>query len=243
MPGATRPYSAELGTGAGSISTGTSSARQSSLSQRRRSMSKSMVREQLEKSEMCSRPPVRVPDEPGIDVAEEQLALLGPLARAGDVVQYPLDLGAGKIGVDQQPRLVADIGPSPSEARRSQMGAVRRHCQTMALIDGPARCAVPDDGRLALVGDADGGDVAALEATFFQTPPPARRTARTKCPSGRAPPSRGGGYICGNGRCASETISPFSLKMMARELVVPWSRAITWPFMPCTSVSLTLPRF
>ncbi len=59
MPGATRPYSAELGTGAGSISTGTSSARQSSLSQRRRSMSKSMVREQLEKSEMCSRPPVR----------------------------------------------------------------------------------------------------------------------------------------------------------------------------------------
>ena len=53
----------------------------------------------------------------------------------------------------------------------------------------------------------------------------------------------GRGYICGNGRCASETISPFSLKMMARELVVPWSRAITWPFMPCTSVSLTLPRF
>ena len=48
MPGATRPYSAELGTGAGSMDIGTPRTRQRSSSQRRRSMSKSMVREQLE---------------------------------------------------------------------------------------------------------------------------------------------------------------------------------------------------
>ena len=37
--------------------------------------------------------------------------------------------------------------------------AVRRSCQTMALCDRLAGLAVPDDRRLALVGDADRGDV------------------------------------------------------------------------------------
>ena len=53
----------------------------------------------------------------------------------------------------------------------------------------------------------------------------------------------GRGYICGNGCCAIETISPRSLKMIARELVVPWSRAMMLPFIPASSASLTLSRF
>ena len=36
-----------------------------------------------------------IPDQPRIDVAEKQLAALGA-ARTLDVVEYPLDLGAGK---------------------------------------------------------------------------------------------------------------------------------------------------
>jgi hypothetical protein len=42
-----------------------------------------------------------VPDQPAIDGAEGQLALLGAGASAGDIVQDPCDLGAGKVGVEK----------------------------------------------------------------------------------------------------------------------------------------------
>jgi hypothetical protein len=55
-------------------------------------------------------------------------------ARALDVVEYPFELGGREIGVDQQPGIFADIGFEPGIFfSSSQMPAVRRHCQTMAL--------------------------------------------------------------------------------------------------------------
>src|ERR1700761_709544 len=48
-----------------------------------------------------------VPDQPGVDGAEQQLALLRTLACALDLVEYPLHLGTGEISVDQQTSLVA----------------------------------------------------------------------------------------------------------------------------------------
>jgi hypothetical protein len=39
-----------------------------------------------------------VPQHPGVGVAEQQVATLGGLARAVDVVEDPLDLRAGEVG-------------------------------------------------------------------------------------------------------------------------------------------------
>ena len=100
-----------------------------------------------------------LPDEPGLHGAEEQLSPLGPLPGAGDVVQDPLELGAGEVGVHHQPGLPADgVGMAGG-------------LELIAVAAGPAalpddgvahRLAgglVPDDGGLPLVGDADGGDI------------------------------------------------------------------------------------
>ncbi len=108
------------------------------------------------------------PQQVAIDGAEHQLAALGAGARAGHVIEDPGDLGAGEIGIDDQAglgrnrRLVAfalefgaDIGGA---AVLPDDGAVH----------GLAGGAVPHHGGLALVGDADRGDVFCLQARLFQ---------------------------------------------------------------------------
>ena len=181
MPGATRPYSAELRHRRGQHAAPARPARGTARSsQRRRSMSKSIVREQLEKSEMCSRPPVRFQMSQESTLPKSSSPCSARSRAPGTLSSIQLDLGAGKIGVDQQPRLVADIGPEPLGGQAVADGRRAPALPDDGVVDGPARCAVPDDGRLALVGDADGGDVRRARGRSFQTPPPARRTARTR---------------------------------------------------------------
>ena len=63
--------------------------------------------------------------------------VLGALARAFHVVEQPGDLGAGEIGIEQQPGLVREfLAPGPAFFSFWQSGAVRRSCQTMALWIG-----------------------------------------------------------------------------------------------------------
>ena len=50
--------------------------------------------------------------------------------------------------------------------------------------------AVPDHGGLALVGDADRGDVLCAEARLLQRLAAGRRSSRSRCPRARARPSR-----------------------------------------------------
>ena len=172
----------------------------------------------------------QLPDQPGIDGAEGELAALGPVARAGHVVEHPGDLGAGEVGVDDQAGLArGSSGSRPSRLQpRRRAAAVRRSCQTMALWIGCAGRAVPDHGGLALVGDADGGDVAGGEAGARQGLAGDGELRVARSPAGRARPSRGAGKICRNSRCADGDRRRRSSKTMARELVVPWSRARTW---------------
>ena len=78
---------------------------------------------------------------------------------------------------------------SPARGRRrascAQESAVRRSCQTMALWIGLPVGAIPDDRGLALVGDADAGDVLGAR----RRPSPSRR-ARSRPPPTRFPPDR-----------------------------------------------------
>ncbi len=151
------------------------------------------------------------PQQIAIDGAEHQLPALGTLARAWDVVEDPRDFGAGEIGIDDQAgsgryhRLMAlglqagaDIGGA---AVLPDDGAMHR------LAGG----AVPHDSGLALVGDADRGDVFRGEAGLLD------RLAADRCRRGpdilrlMLDPARRGKMLrkfllrrCGDGNVASK---------------------------------------
>ncbi len=97
------------------------------------------------------------PDHPRIDGAAKELAPFGPRPRALDVIQHPGDLGGREIGVQQQAR---DLGHF--RFRRTQPRTYVRRAAVLpddGGVDGPAGRPVPDHHRLALVGEADGGDL------------------------------------------------------------------------------------
>ena len=127
-------------------------------------MLKSSVRLAFDGSVTCTPPRVRFQIEPGVDGAEREFAALGPLARAGHVVEQPLELGAGEIGIDDEAGLRGDQG---GVARFAQRVAQRRGAAILPddrVGDGLAGRPVPQHGRLALIGDADRGDLARVDA-------------------------------------------------------------------------------
>ena len=110
----------------------------------------------------------QIPDQPRIHIAEQQLAALGTLARTGDVIEDPLDLCAGEIGVDEQAGLFLHIR---AETVRRELVADGRRAAALPddrIIDGLTGVLVPDDRRLALVRDADAGDVRRRQAALFK---------------------------------------------------------------------------
>ena len=100
-----------------------------------------------------------LPDEPGVNRAEQQLSPLGFFARTGDIVQNPFDLRAGKIGVQHQTRGLFDVVLQPAlfQCIADRGGAPALPDDGVA--DGFSGFSVPDDGRLALVRDADGSNI------------------------------------------------------------------------------------
>ncbi|KAG0922492.1 hypothetical protein G6F32_014644 [Rhizopus arrhizus] len=104
-----------------------------------------------------------VPHQPAVDGAEQQFAALGPLLRALHVVEDPAHFGCGKIRIDQQAgtlahqRLVA-IGLQPLAE-----GVALPRLPADGVVDRLAGGAVPDHGGLALVGDAQRGDMARVD--------------------------------------------------------------------------------
>src|SRR5581483_8944112 len=102
--------------------------------------------------------PGEAPDEKAVNGAEGEVALAGRLARSGHVLEHPRELRGGKIGIQTQPGL------------QGHLLLLARLLQTPAMLGGPA--VLPDDGvvkrnpspatpqerRLALVRDADGGN-------------------------------------------------------------------------------------
>ncbi len=98
------------------------------------------------------------PGHPAVHGAERQLAGLRALAHAGDVVQQPADLGAREVRVEEEAGLAPDqrLGAGDAQLLAEAGGAP-------VLPDDRRRDRrrgrpVPQDGGLALVGDADAGD-------------------------------------------------------------------------------------
>jgi hypothetical protein len=75
----------------------------------------------------------KFPDQPAVDGAEQQLAVARALAAAFDVVEDPLELGAGEVGSVTRPVVSLMYCSWPSRLSCWQISVLRRHCQTIAL--------------------------------------------------------------------------------------------------------------
>ena len=100
------------------------------------------------------------PDQPRIDGAERQLARLGARLRVrAAVIEQPAHFRAGEVGVDQQARPLAHLRFEAAGAQIFADGGGAAALPDDGVVDGSAGLAVPDERRLALVRDADRGDV------------------------------------------------------------------------------------
>src|SRR5690606_20632927 len=104
------------------------------------------------------------PDQVGVDGAEDEFAAPGALAGALDFVEYPGDLGGRKVRVDEQTGARAQV---VLDVLRGEFAAARRRAPVLpddGIVDRPAAVPLPHQRGLALVGDADGGDVGGVAA-------------------------------------------------------------------------------
>jgi hypothetical protein len=95
------------------------------------------------------------PQQQRVHGAEGQIATLGPRPRVRHMVEEPRDLGGGEIGVEHQAGALADqlgvAGPVKFRANVGGSPILPDDC----IVDRLTGLAVPDQRRLALVGDSD----------------------------------------------------------------------------------------
>jgi hypothetical protein len=98
------------------------------------------------------------PDREAVDRAEAQFAACRAFPGAGDRVEHPGRLGAGEIGVEDEPGLGGD--PRLVAGALELLAAIGGAAilPDDGTVDRPAGVALPDQRGLALIGDADGGD-------------------------------------------------------------------------------------
>ena len=186
----TMPKACADGCTSGSIARGTSSSCSSSWSQSLMWMLKSRVREALDTSVTCVRLPVRCQVSQVSTVPKASSPRSARRARAAHVVQQPRDLGAAEVGIDHQAGALAHQALG---AHLLQLGALRRGTPVLpddGVVDRLAGLPVPDDGGLALVGDADAHHVLQRHLGLAQDFARGVALAFRRSPWRRARPSR-----------------------------------------------------
>ena len=103
------------------------------------------------------------PEQERIHRAERKPALLGRRARAIHVVEQPADLGRREIRIEHQAGFVRDRGLVPGGAQRRAGVGGAPVLPDDGVMDRLAVDAIPDDRGLALVGDADAGDILGVD--------------------------------------------------------------------------------
>ncbi len=87
-------------------------------------------------------------------------------ARAIDVIEQPGDLACGEIRIEQQPGRGGDPRFMACATQIVTSAGGAPVLPDDGVVDRLAAGAIPDEGGLALVGDADAGDVAGAESGF-----------------------------------------------------------------------------
>ena len=100
----------------------------------------------------------QLPDEPGVDGAEKELARVCALSRAGDVVEQPLYFRTGEVCVRLKSGFMADgVAIAARDELVNDVGGASA-LPDDGVCDRLSRLFIPDDGSFTLVCYADGGD-------------------------------------------------------------------------------------
>jgi hypothetical protein len=110
-----------------------------------------------------------IPQQPGIDRPEQDLAARGGAAQPRHLIEQPAKFQCAEIAGERQ----AGLG---AEAVLPFLAAIVRHqpfrprvLPDQSVMKRRSAAAVPDDGRFALIRDAERGDVAGLKPRLRQT--------------------------------------------------------------------------
>ena len=152
------------------------------------------------------------PQEEGVDRAEGELAALRLGARARHVHR-----GSRRSWWRRnRDRAASRSSPSrpPRGRPRSALAGIRRApvLPDDGVVDRPARRPLPDNGRLALVGDADGDDVARPRAGLAPSAARAVASAVRQMSSGSCSTQPEAGKCWGNSSCAIAATAKSSVK-------------------------------
>ena len=108
----------------------------------------------------------QVPEEPGVDGAEGEIAFVGAGSRSGNVVEEPAEFAGGEVCVDDEAGFVLDgLEVAVAFELVAELGGATV-LPDNGVVEGLAGVAVPEEGGFALVGDADGGDVVCNQVGF-----------------------------------------------------------------------------
>ena len=110
----------------------------------------------------------QVPQDPGVGVAEVEVAGLGALASTLDVVQDPLDLRAGEVGGQAQAADLAETIRALVALKLLDDVGGTHVLPDDRVVHGLAGVLIPHDRGLALVGDTHGGQVVAVDLRLLQ---------------------------------------------------------------------------
>ena len=98
-------------------------------------------------------------DQPGVDIAEGNLALFCPLPYPGDIFQDPFYLGGREIGVDFQPGLFPIAGAPFAFLNFFTQVGTAAVLPDNEIVDWFTRFQIPYYRRFPLVGNTDGHDI------------------------------------------------------------------------------------
>jgi len=101
----------------------------------------------------------QVPEQKGVNVTEYGIARLGQFPYALHVFENPADFQAAEIRCERQPGLAAETILPACFCQLADVVRDPRVCHTRAFASGLPVFAVPHNGGLALVGDADSGQI------------------------------------------------------------------------------------
>ncbi len=161
-------------------SAGMSNSASSSSSQAPVSMSRSRVREALVASVAWTAPSVSRQSRKESTVPNASSPPARPRPRAGDVIENPGDLGGGEIGIEHQAGARADHRLAPFRLQPRAMFGGAPILPDDGVVDRLAVGAAPHQRRLALVGQAECGELALAEARPRRGP---RASSRASSPT------------------------------------------------------------
>src|SRR5690554_4007809 len=110
--------------------------------------------------------PGQFPNQPAVYGAKTYISLFCFFPSPRDIVQYPLDFGAGKISIYDQPSFVVDHFRQALFFQLVTISGGSAVLPDNGIVKGVAGLSVPEDGGFPLVGYSYSGNLARFQILF-----------------------------------------------------------------------------